>query len=155
MTSEKSPSEQLKGRSDDEIISDNLCVITTYFSDIFDKYSFFLKEKTIEQIIFSNSDFEIVFGYERNRYGIVEFNGVMIGVKHSGKRYALNYIVDVFSDKAGETFDRKFGSLVNMSGEERCRTLWDGYVDKTFEDAIPKWEKEVHELLRQRFPNFF
>jgi hypothetical protein len=155
MTSEKSPFEQLKARSDDEIISDNVSLITTYFSDVFDKYSFSLREKTIDEIVYGNRDFDIVFGYERNRYGIVEFHGVMIGVRSSGKRYALNYIVDVLCNNSEKSFDQKYCALTNMTGVEKCRVIWAEYVGQTFEDEAPKWEKEIPILLKKRFPDFF
>jgi hypothetical protein len=79
----------------------------------------------------------------------------LIGVKGSGKRHALNYIVDILGGETGDTFDHRYSSLDNMTGVEKCRTLWEGYVEQTFEDPIPKWENEVQSLLKRRFPDFF
>jgi hypothetical protein len=73
MDSEKSPAERFRDRSDDEVIAGNLEIIETYFFDIFKHYSFSMTEATVEEIVFANRDFEIVFGYERNRYGFVGF----------------------------------------------------------------------------------
>lgn len=146
--------EELINQSDDKIISDNLFVINKYFKDIFEKYSFNVKTRTLEVISFENDYFEILFGYERNRYGIVDFNGVMIMVKASGKSYALNYIVDVLSHSS-ETFDDKFYSSSGMTGEETCRVLWNDHVDSTLKDPNPEWEMEIPLLLKQRFPDFF
>jgi hypothetical protein len=48
MTSDESPVERLRKRSDDDIVSDHLCVVTEYFSDVFSEYAFVIKTKTVD-----------------------------------------------------------------------------------------------------------
>jgi hypothetical protein len=155
MTSEEELLRRIDSRSDDERIADHLSLINDSFGDVLSKYMFTLKTKTIDQISFESDNFELRFIYERNRYGVVGFDGIMVGVKSSRMEYSLSCIIDILDATSNDTFDYRFHSRTDATGVQICRDIWNDYIYETFKDPNPEWEKEVSAFLKQRSSDFF
>jgi hypothetical protein len=154
MSKQESEGRWIARVSDEELASIHLGIIERAFGDIFDKYFFSLKTRSTEIISFENDNFAMRFHYERNRYGIVDFNGAGIVVKRSGNEHALLYVCDILSKAPICTHERRYRELVNMTGEQKHRYLWNEYVDETLADFGLDWDWKVSKAVERAFPGF-
>jgi hypothetical protein len=137
--------------ADNPGISDQLALISRFYSDVIIKYKFHIYKKAETEISYQNDCYEMRFCYDY-KYGHMLFGGIGIFVKRDSKLYWLRDIVNTISKDKDFSFSGAVESNKSMTHLQSTRIVWDKYIERTFENCAPAWEAEVQEYIKRNYP---